>query len=169
MKGFRKMKKANLKKSGEISSENSSKKSSIAVAVVAVIVVAVAIAMAMIFAFSPKEDDFSKYNITTEKTIVAERDITIEVVDSEKKSVVYNITTDAEFLRGAMDDAVGLEYSGDESQYGIMVKTVNGELADYDKNGAYWSFTVNGEYSNHGIDTQPVNDGDEFVIAYTTL
>ncbi|MBQ1992455.1 MAG: DUF4430 domain-containing protein [Clostridia bacterium] len=137
---------------------------SIAMVIVAIMVVAVP----MIAIFSPK-GALSENNIATEQATAVEKAITIEVIDSAKKSVTYNVTTDAEFLRGAMDDTEGLEYSGDESQYGIMVKTVNGELADYDKNGAYWSFTVNGEYSNHGIDTQPVNDGDEFVIAYTTL
>lgn len=156
MKGFRKMNEEKLKRSIGIIS--------IAMVIVAIMVVAVP----MIAIFSPK-GALSENNIATEQATAVEKAITIEVIDSAKKSVTYNVTTDAEFLRGAMDDTEGLEYSGDESQYGIMVKTVNGELADYDKNGAYWSFTVNGEYSNHGIDTQPVNDGDEFVIAYTTL
>ena len=156
MKGFKKMNEKKLKRSIGIIS--------IAMVIVAIMVVAVP----MIAIFSPK-GALSENNIATEQAIAVEKAITIEVIDSAKKSVTYNVTTDAEFLRGAMDDTEGLEYSGDESQYGIMVKTVNGELADYDKNGAYWSFTVNGEYSNHGIDTQPVNDGDEFVIAYTTL
>lgn len=156
MKGFKKMNEKKLKRSIGIIS--------IAMVIVAIMVVAVP----MIAIFSPK-GALSENNIATEQATAVEKAITIEVIDSAKKSVTYNVTTDAEFLRGAMDDTEGLEYSGDESQYGIMVKTVNGELADYDKNGAYWSFTVNGEYSNHGIDTQPVNDGDEFVIAYTTL
>ena len=47
-----------------------------------------------------------------------------------------------------------------------MISTINGEVADYNINGAYWSFYVNGEYCNYGIDTQPVADGDAFVIAY---
>ena len=33
--------------------------------------------------------------------------------------------------------------------------------------GAYWGFSVNGQYCNYGIDEQPVEDGDAFVIAYT--
>lgn len=107
-------------------------------------------------------------NTPTENATAVKKNITIEVVDSSKKSTVYDVSTEAEFLRGAMDDAEGLEYSGEEGAYGIMVKTINGELADYNTNGAYWSFNVNGEYCNHGIDTQPINDGDEFVIAYTT-
>ena len=31
----------------------------------------------------------------------------------------------------------------------------------------YWSFYVNDEYCNYGIDSQPVHDGDKFRIEYT--
>ena len=48
-----------------------------------------------------------------------------------------------------------------------MVDTVNGEKAVYEEDGAYWGFTVNGEYCNYGIAEQPVADGDEFEIVYT--
>ena len=75
--------------------------------------------------------------------------------------------TDAEYLRQAMEEADGLTFSGAESEYGMMVDTVNGERADYSLDGAYWSFYVNGEYCNYGIDTQPVLDGDAFAITYT--
>ena len=43
---------------------------------------------------------------------------------------------------------------------------VNGLRADYDEDGAYWSFYVNDEYCNYSIDEQPVNDGDSFAIKY---
>lgn len=128
------------------------KKSGLIVGVFVVAVIAIAMIVVLLF---------------DSKGVVGKKNITIEVVNSSEKSTVYDVSTEAEFLRGAMDDAEGLEYSGEEGDYGIMVKTVNGELADYNTNGAYWSFNVNGEYCNHGIDTQPVNDGDEFVIAYT--
>lgn len=94
------------------------------------------------------------------------KDITIEVINSADESVLYELQTDAEYLRQAMEEAEGLEFSGTESEYGLMVDTVNGEKADYNENGAYWSFYVNGEYCNYGIDTQPVIDGDAFVIEY---
>ena len=48
-----------------------------------------------------------------------------------------------------------------------MVDTVNGEKAVFEKDGAYWGFSVNGEYCNYGISEQPVADGDAFEIAYT--
>lgn len=94
------------------------------------------------------------------------KEITIEVINSADESTVYELNTDAEYLRQAMDEAEGLTYVGSEGQYGLMITEVNGELADYNVNGAYWSFYVNGEYCNYGIDEQPVYDGDAFVIEY---
>lgn len=93
--------------------------------------------------------------------------ITIEVVNKAQDSTVYELKTDAEFLRQAMDEAEGLTYDGSESEYGMMVSTVNGEVADYNVDQSYWGFYVNGEYCNYGIDTQPVYDGDAFQIVYT--
>lgn len=103
-----------------------------------------------------------------EKPVEGSKAIVIEVVDNGQKTVTYNVKTDAEYLRQAMEEAEGLEFSGAESEYGMMVDTVNGITADYNVNGAYWSFYVNGEYCNNGIDTQPVADGDTFSIVYTT-
>ena len=68
-----------------------------------------------------------------------------------------------------MEEAEGLTFSGTESEYGMMVDTVNGERADYNQDGAYWSFYINGEYCNYGIDTQPVADKDAFSICYTLV
>ena len=49
----------------------------------------------------------------------------------------------------------------------MMVETVNGETVDFDRDGSYWAFYVNGEYCSYGIDTQPVEDEDVFRIEYT--
>lgn len=102
------------------------------------------------------------------KPVTGSKNITIEVVNKAAESVVYELSTDAEYLRQAMDEAEGLTYDGTESEYGLMISTVNGEVADYSVDGAYWSFYVNDEYCNYGIDTQPVMDGDAFAIVYTT-
>ena len=48
--------------------------------------------------------------------------------------------------------AVAGPMTGDNSEYGLYVKTVNGETADYDKDGAYWAFYINGEYAMSGVD-----------------
>lgn len=92
--------------------------------------------------------------------------ITIEVIDNEQKSIVYEVHTDAEYLRQAMEEADGLTVEGTESIYGLMVETVNGVTADYNVDGAYWAFYVNDTYCNYGVDEQPVADGDAFQIKY---
>lgn len=102
-----------------------------------------------------------------EKPVEGSKAITIEVVSEAQESTVYELKTDAQYLQQAMDEADGLEYSGTESEYGLMVDTVNGEVADYNTNGAYWSFYVNGEYCNYGISEQPVEDGDAFQIVFS--
>lgn len=104
-----------------------------------------------------------------EKPVEGSKAITIEVVNKAGESKEYALKTDAEFLRQAMEEAEGLTFAGTESEYGMMVDTVNEETADYAVDGAYWSFYVNDEYCNYGIDTQPVEDGDAFAIVYTVF
>lgn len=101
------------------------------------------------------------------KPVAGSKNVTISVVNSKAETTTYSLKTDAEYLRQAMDEAEGLTYSGTEGAYGLMIDTVNGETADYSVDASYWSFNVNGEYCNYGIDQQPVNDGDAFSIVYT--
>ena len=101
------------------------------------------------------------------KTDAGTKTIGITVVDDQKTEKSYTVKTDAEYLRQAMDEADGLTYGGSESDTGMMVDTINGLRADYTADKAYWSFYINGEYCNFGIDQQPIADGDQFKIEYT--
>lgn len=92
--------------------------------------------------------------------------LVIEVVDDKQETVTYKVNTDAEYLRGAME-AAGIEFSGTESEFGLMVETVNGLYADYAEDNAYWAFYVGEEYCNYGVDNQPVEDGKTYRIVYT--
>lgn len=107
------------------------------------------------------------YTAFREKPVKGAKSITIEVTGKSGDTEKYQLNTDAEYLRQAMEETEGLTFSGAESEYGMMVDTVNDDLADYNADGAYWGFFVNGEYCNYGIDTQPVEDGDVFGIVYT--
>ena len=101
-----------------------------------------------------------------EKAQAGSKDITISVINSAGKETIYTLSTDAQYLLGAMEEAEGLTFSGTEGPYGMMLTTVNGETADYNTNGAYWAVIVNGNYGNYGVSMQPVEDGDGFVILY---
>lgn len=103
----------------------------------------------------------------SEKPTQGAKTLTIEVVDKEAVVTSYEVHTDAEFLRQVMEETEGLTFEGTESEYGLMINTVNGVTADYNVDGSYWSFFVNGEYCNYGVDSQPVNDGETYTIAYT--
>lgn len=110
--------------------------------------------------------NLNKPQAQPEVTNEGSKNIIIEVKDSEGNVTSYEVTTDAEFLRQAMDEAEGLTYDGSDSEYGMMVEVVNGEQAIYSEDNAYWAFYVNGEYGNYGIDSQPVTDGDTYSIVY---
>lgn len=107
------------------------------------------------------------YSSFREKPVEGSKTVTIEVIGKEKDSTVYEVKTDAEYLRGAMEAAEGLTFEGTEGEFGLMISTVNGVRADYEKDGAYWGFFVNDEYCNYSADMQPVADGDKFRIEYT--
>lgn len=137
----------------ETNKQMSSKKKGLLVAVVLVVLIAAAAVCYAVFAPKPVE---------------GAKEVTIEVVDDAGKSTIYDVKTDAEYLRQVMEEAEGLTFSGTEAEYGLMIDTVNGVTASFEENGAYWSFYVDGEYCNYGIDTQPVEDGQTFEIVYTT-
>ena len=69
--------------------------------------------------------------------------------------------------RGIFDEIDDLTVEGTVGDYGLYIDSVNGVLADYAADGAYWSIYVNGEYGNYSADMQPVADGDVFGLVYT--
>jgi len=102
---------------------------------------------------------FTKHGDTYSKSI------TVEVTYPDLTSETMVIKTNAEYLRGALEEAKLIE--GEESEYGLYVTKVNGVLADYETNGAYWGFSKDGEYLMTGIDTTVIADGEHYEIAYT--
>ena len=79
------------------------------------------------------------------------------VVDKDGKETNFEIHTDKEKVGEALLE-LGL-ISGDEGEYGLYVKTVNGITADYDVDQTYWAFYVNGEYASSGVDTTAIEEG----------
>ena len=79
------------------------------------------------------------------------------VVDKDGNETSFEIHTDKEIVGEAL---LELELiAGDESEYGLYVKTVNGITADYDADQTYWAFYVNGEYATSGVDTTAIEEG----------
>ena len=79
------------------------------------------------------------------------------VVDKEGIKTDFEIHTDKETVGEALMD-VGL-IEGEEGEYGLYVKTVNGIIADYDIDQTYWAFYVNDEYALSGVEATPIEEG----------
>lgn len=94
-----------------------------------------------------------------------EKTITVEVIHSDGQGKTFTYRTNAEYL-GEVLAAEGL-VQGEDSQYGLMILTVDGEDAIFEESGAYWALYQNGEYAQTGADTTPIADGDTFRLAYT--
>lgn len=84
------------------------------------------------------------------------------VVDKEGKAITCEINTDKTTVGEALLE-LGL-IAGEEGQYGLYVKTVNGITVDYDKDGKYWAFYVNGEYGSAGVDTTEIVAGATYAF-----
>lgn len=93
------------------------------------------------------------------------KSITVQIIVDGQDTVTKAITTDAEYLRGALEEEDLI--AGDESQYGLFVKTVNGITAD-DSKQQWWCFTKGGADLFTGVDTTPIADGDAFEITLKT-
>jgi len=93
------------------------------------------------------------------------KQITFTVTQADGQTQTFAISTDQAYLRKALEEQ-GL-IAGEESDYGMYVKTVDGTTAD-ESNQEWWCFTQNGETLMTGVDTTPIADGDCFEAALTT-
>lgn len=89
---------------------------------------------------------------------------TVEVIHKDGTTKEIQETTDEDYL-GQDLETKGI-ISGDDSQYGLYVTTVDGETADYDKDQSWWKISVNGKDAEVGVDSIPVQDGDVYTWTY---
>jgi len=84
------------------------------------------------------------------------------VVDKEGKETAFEIHTDKTIVGDALQE-LGL-IDGEESTYGLFIKSVNGIVADYDVDKTYWAFYINGEYAMSGVDTTEIEEGAAYSL-----
>lgn len=91
--------------------------------------------------------------------------VVVVEVKAEDQTVTFTLNTDKDTVGAAL-----LEHeliAGEESEYGLYVKTVNGMLADYDIDQSYWGFYIDGEYAMSGVDTTEIVEGSVYKLEYT--
>ncbi len=105
------------------------------------------------------------YNANRPQAQLGDKNIVVTVVHKDESSKDFAINTGAENLRTACEEQELI--AGDESEYGLYVKVVDGETADYDADGAYWAITKDGEWLTTGVDDTMIADGDHYEFTYT--
>jgi len=116
---------------------------------VAALAVLLASAAALAAVFAPKGSE-------GEKTIV------FEVVYADDTSDSFTITTDEEFLIGALEQEGLAEYVEDG-----YYTTINGVTADWARDQSWWNLTKDGEALMVGFNDQPIADGEHYEAIYT--
>ena len=115
---------------------------------------------------SSEESSLWETAVYDSDTEIGEGSTTVEVeVDADGKAITFTVNTDKEILGDALTEHKLI--SGEEGEYGLYVKEVNGIKADYDVDKAYWAFYKDGEYMNTGIDQTKISDGEHYELVYT--
>ena len=90
-----------------------------------------------------------------------EKTVTVTVKAGENE-VSFTIHTDKTYLGDALLEHKLIE--GDESEFGLYVKKVNGIIADYDVDKTYWGFYKNGEMMMTGVSAAEFADGESYEL-----
>ena len=84
------------------------------------------------------------------------------VVDVNGKTAEFLVKTDKKTVGEALSEQ-GL-ISGEDGIYGLYVKVVNGIRLEYEKDGKYWAFYINGEYATSGVDKTEIVEGNIYTF-----
>lgn len=126
------------------------KNKKLVIAVIAIVAV-LAILLGVYFATRPDASD-------------GEKSFTVTIVHSDGTSKELSLSSDEEFLAPAMIAEGILTDEGIETG---MYTVVDGEIASWEADQAYWGFYINGEYAMAGMNDTPIEDGAAYKLEYT--
>jgi hypothetical protein len=79
--------------------------------------------------------------------------------------VTFTIHTDQETVGEALTEHDLID--GEQGAYGLYVKKVNGMTADFDVDGYYWAFYIDGELAMTGVDGTAIEEGVTYCLECT--
>lgn len=84
------------------------------------------------------------------------------VTGKDGKEISVTIQTDKTIVGEALQELNLI--AGEEGAYGLYVKTVNGETLDYNTDGMYWAFYIDGAYASTGVDQTAIEAGAAYAF-----
>ena len=100
-----------------------------------------------------------------EEPELAKATFSFKVTHADGTVKTFEVKTNAETV-GAALLAEGL-IEGEAGDYGLYVKVVDGETADYNVDQSYWAFYIGDAMAEVGVDSAPVTDGGVYGFVYT--
>lgn len=78
------------------------------------------------------------------------------ITDGDENEMHVNVKTNEKLLGDALQELKII--SGEESNYGLYVTTVNGIYADYDNDKTYWALYIDDKYAEESISKVTVTE-----------
>ena len=86
----------------------------------------------------------------------------LKVTKADGSKTLYAVSTDETTVGAAL---LALELiAGDEGEFGLYIKTVDGETHVYEDDGMYWAFYINDEYAVTGVDMTDIEAGAAYEL-----
>ena len=100
----------------------------------------------------------------TDITVVGQGNTSFDfsVTDQDGNTTYFTVNTNQTTVGAALLENNLI--AGEEGDYGLYVKQVNGITADFNVDGSYWAFYVNGEYAVSGVDLTEIKAGESYAF-----
>ena len=102
----------------------------------------------------------STQSVDSVESVAEKIKFTFKATLSDGTEKTQEIETDKATVGDALLEASLI--SGSDSEYGLMVDTVCGEKHDYNEDGTYWAFYIDGEYAMTGVSSTDVKAGSVY-------
>ena len=96
------------------------------------------------------------------EAVAGQKHLTVTVVHKDGSEKEFTDDTDEEYLGAVLQEAGLIE--GEEGPYGLMISTVDGELADWNVDQGYWALYIGEDYATTCMDTTHIHEGDVFSV-----
>ena len=109
----------------------------------------------------PKEGLWENATYTSDTTLGnGAKTATVEFTIGED-TITFTVKTDKETVGAALN-----EHNLLEGKDGLYTK-VNGVTADYNVDGSYWAFYIDGAYAMTGLDDTPIDENATYSLVYS--
>ncbi len=134
------------------------------------LILCVVISLSMAFSLAACGNDTSQSPNGNQQTVQRQEGVIGEgatvfaftVVDIDGNETNFEVHTDKTTVGEALieNDLI----AGEDGEFGLYVKEVNGIVADYDVDQTYWAFYIDGEYASSGVDSTEIVAGSSYMF-----